>query len=420
MLLVAFLATISFSAEYYPAAACSLSESCGEMWVAAQDVGKEIAFFEKDDRSLKAAEVQIGNVLTANRDINVRSRPANWRNSLFTLKKGQPVVVAELRTLSISGGRTQLWIRIEAPPNQQAGASCNLSPIVRPPLRNTVALQPGLATNIVLSRRVSMQQKRTDDGTKYIEFNENGELKMQPDVLGRIMAQAISTMRSHAGETCQFSISTFGGSANWAVPPGFHIDADGKGRKCTSFDLPCGLPEEHCEIRWDFQKCETHTPMCTQRQVFDIGDWSMSVAGTLPISIGSDSNTIVINATRGAPNIDTGGSGEIADILNHVGLLKIFQNIDTSLRVDVNFDVIPSFGRLLSINAPTEAVASSRKLVGADWVQIRDTEAGQFSGVGIGYTQFFSLPESTGCLAAGCFRKSVTDEDFAKCILGTD
>ena len=64
--------------------------------------------------------------MTANREINVRARPADWKKSTFTLKIGETVVVADLRTLPISGARTQVWIGLEAAPNQigvRAGAA---------------------------------------------------------------------------------------------------------------------------------------------------------------------------------------------------------------------------------------------------------------------------------------------------------
>jgi hypothetical protein len=103
------------------------------MWVAAQDVGKETAFFDRDGQSLRASDVQIGNSLTANRDINVRAHPADWKKSTFTLKRGQTVVVADLKTLPISGAHTQVWIRIQAPPAPAPAPAPTPTPAPAPP-----------------------------------------------------------------------------------------------------------------------------------------------------------------------------------------------------------------------------------------------------------------------------------------------
>jgi hypothetical protein len=294
--------------------------------------------------------------------------------------------------------------------------ACNLSPIIRPTLAATVDLQPGLTADILLDRRISMKRGVTPDGTKYIEFSETGQIALQADVLSRLIAQSLNQMRSHIGETCQFSISSFEGSANWAIPPSFQVSAAGGARKCTSFSYPCGAPQVTCPHNDPFD-CQWTTPTCTAVQKFDIGDWSVSVSGTLPLTVQPDSLALEIDAVRGDPVINTGSNGVIAEILNAIGLLKIIQNIDTSLAVKVDFDVIPSLGKLISLDAPTDPVASPRKVDSASWVRIDDTQQGKFSNVGIGYAQSVGLPEQTGCLKAKCLRRSRTDDQYATCML---
>jgi hypothetical protein len=296
--------------------------------------------------------------------------------------------------------------------------TCDLSKIIRPPISAKVDLQPGISADVLILRTATMQKAGSPD-SPHIDFTEVGTVAIESDALGRIMNNSVNAMRARAGETCQFSISTFTGSATWGTPPSFRVYADGKGRKCTSFDYPCGPPEVSCEWRWDYQKCTTWMKMCTARQVFDLGNWDMTVDGTLPITADPSSNRININAARGEPVVNTGGVGAIADILKAIGLLKVFQDIDTSLRIDPSLDIIPSFGKLIAVNAPQDVTGSPR-LVSANWVPVGDTKNGQFSTAGIGYVQTFSLKEPSGCLAARCLRKSSSNQDYVDCFLSGD
>jgi len=156
--------------------------------------------------------------------------------------------------------------------------------------------------------------------------------------------------------------------------------------------------------------------MCVHQQAFDLANWSMTVSGTLPIKVGGDGKSIDIDVVRGDPIIDTSGSGEVAGILNSIGLLKIFQNIDTSLRVNLNFDFIPTVGRLLSITVPTDQTASPI-LLSANWTRVTNAPSDKFSPVGIAYVQSFGIKEHSGCLVAKCLRSSADDEEFTKCVL---
>jgi len=132
--LVCSLCVLLFLALKIPAHACGLTESCGEMWVALHDVGQDTAFFDRGGQPLRLSDVRAGNRLTANREIDVFAHLADCCESTFSLKQGQSVVVAELRTISIShscqpedrsrGARhrkekfcfdgEQLWMRIQS------------------------------------------------------------------------------------------------------------------------------------------------------------------------------------------------------------------------------------------------------------------------------------------------------------------
>jgi hypothetical protein len=306
------------------------------------------------------------------------------------------------------------------PGSAESHSSCNLSPIKRPPVDGTINLQPNSPTAYELRRSVSMQLKTTPDAskTKYIQFDETGELALAPNSLSGMVTTAVGKMRSRAGETCQFSISTFSGSANWAIPPTVTVKADGKGRKCTSFSYPCGLPTVHCDTVLGVPvNCYPEQPMCLATQATDIANWSMSVSGVLPIKVGDDGKSFDVNVVRGQPVSDTGGSGEVAQILDSVGLLKVFANIDTSLKTNVSFDSIPTVGRLLSVIAPIDVVASS-KVQSVKWLSVGNTGSGKFSSVGISYTQSFALKLKPGCLVAKCLRTSANDVELAKCVLG--
>jgi hypothetical protein len=301
--------------------------------------------------------------------------------------------------------------------------SCKLDPIQRPPVEATVQLLPGISAEVVLDRRATLKKKRAlaDAKSKYeIEFDEVGTLAMQADVLNRIMQSAVSSARTHANETCEFSISTFGGTTNWSRPPTFNFHADGKGRKCTSFSYPCGLPQMTCSRdALGIPSCTVDQPMCTQTQKFDLANWSVSLSGSFQISPDSDANTIAINVVSGSPVVDVSGSGEVAQILSNVGLLPILQTIDPNLGFNVPSTAIPSLGRLVAINAPAD-VPASPILTGATWTPIEDTQSGKFANVGIAYTQVLVVRYDFGCLVAKCLRQSKTEDEYAQCVLGRD
>jgi hypothetical protein len=164
--LIAFVPMVIVLTGHLSARECSLNESCGEMWVAVQDVGNETAFFDRDGETLKAPDVQIGNLLTANRVINVRSRPADWRNVVFTLNNGQTVVVGDLRIVLISGGRTQIWIRIEAAPETR---------IAQAPVDKSLELQNRVSTwrnRALLCNLQGREAARSEESFPTKEFPE--------------------------------------------------------------------------------------------------------------------------------------------------------------------------------------------------------------------------------------------------------
>ena len=101
-------------------------------------------FFRKDGAPLKPANVSTGDVVTAERDVNVRSGPANWHGSKSTLRKGESAKIVELRVLSTAAGKTQLWARITEPSTAAATATPPSRPISgpapSPPLPNVVGM----------------------------------------------------------------------------------------------------------------------------------------------------------------------------------------------------------------------------------------------------------------------------------------
>lgn len=297
--------------------------------------------------------------------------------------------------------------------------ACNLSPITRPSVGGTINLQPNSPTAFELSRSVTMQIRTASDAnkTKYIQFEETGKIALAPDALTTVMTAAVAGLRSRAGETCQFSISTFSGTADWAIPPNFQIRADGQGRKCTSFSYPCGTPSIHCDTKWGIPyNCYPQQPMCLATQATPISDWSMSIAGQLPIKLGDDRKSFNVYAVRGDPVIDTGGSGEVAKILDAVGLGKIFANIDTSLKNQVSLDSIPTVSQILSIIAPSDQLGPAQ-IQAVAWTNIPNTQSGKLSSVGISYNQSFSVKLKSGCLLAQCLRNASRDEEVSNCVL---
>ncbi len=98
-----------------PLQACSLSEECGQKWVALQNVGVKTSFFLRDSKPVLASAVQVGDILVANGSINVRSSPARWAARSFYLVEHDKVVVADLKILPAQRGRQQIWIRIQPP-----------------------------------------------------------------------------------------------------------------------------------------------------------------------------------------------------------------------------------------------------------------------------------------------------------------
>jgi hypothetical protein len=114
---------------------CGAGQNCNNLWVAAHNIGSAEVFFKKNTNSIGPADIQTGDELVAERDINVRSGPANWQRPTFTIPKSGRVKIAELRTLYTDDGRSQLWLRIVAPASGPA-----VPPITVPPNTPVVAV----------------------------------------------------------------------------------------------------------------------------------------------------------------------------------------------------------------------------------------------------------------------------------------
>jgi hypothetical protein len=114
-----------------PLYACSLAEDCGDKWVALQEVGEDTSLFNRDSKPVLASDVKVGDILTAKGEIHVRTSPANWAHSSFSLRKSERVLVAALQSLPAKHGRRQLWVRIRSP--DQSPASPDQSADKSPP-----------------------------------------------------------------------------------------------------------------------------------------------------------------------------------------------------------------------------------------------------------------------------------------------
>jgi Domain of unknown function (DUF4157) len=78
-------------------------------WIALQDPGSSTTFFKVGNEAIKATALKVGDVVYADRDINVRHRAADWKDKpSFILPRGTRVHINEIKSLE-AGSATQLW-----------------------------------------------------------------------------------------------------------------------------------------------------------------------------------------------------------------------------------------------------------------------------------------------------------------------
>jgi hypothetical protein len=80
-------------------------------WVAFRDVGDRASFFNDPATGRNKSAPVVGDFLIANRDINIRARPADWTGPKAVLKSGERIMILEIRSLP-AGRHEQEWIRI--------------------------------------------------------------------------------------------------------------------------------------------------------------------------------------------------------------------------------------------------------------------------------------------------------------------
>jgi hypothetical protein len=128
---LALMGSVRVNAQAFP---CKSSGDC-DFWVAAQGPGDPSSYFKKGTRRAQAKEIQVGDILFATTDTNVRLTPprAGWdpNDILFQLSDGQAVQVLEQRI--ISGGGGQLWLRISRPTVGTAPVNLSFSAVSNTP-----------------------------------------------------------------------------------------------------------------------------------------------------------------------------------------------------------------------------------------------------------------------------------------------
>jgi len=78
-------------------------------WIALQDPGSNGSFFKNGDVAISASTLQKGDEVYSDRDINVRSSAADWKDKpLYVLPRGTRVHIDEVKALR-AGSTTQLW-----------------------------------------------------------------------------------------------------------------------------------------------------------------------------------------------------------------------------------------------------------------------------------------------------------------------
>lgn len=81
-------------------------------WVALQDVGDPAPFFDRLSGQTSVDSIKSGEVLRANRDVNMRLNAAYWKHQPRILNNGSLVVVIRVETLKDKNGNEQRWAHV--------------------------------------------------------------------------------------------------------------------------------------------------------------------------------------------------------------------------------------------------------------------------------------------------------------------
>ncbi|QGM92791.1 hypothetical protein F7D13_01465 [Methylocystis rosea] len=91
----------------------TMSAAIADDWVAVHDAFKiEEVYFSVGGYPLTLSSLKIGAKIRSNRDINIREKPADWTRIKDVLKKDRVVTVTRIVSLSVPGGKGQLWAQI--------------------------------------------------------------------------------------------------------------------------------------------------------------------------------------------------------------------------------------------------------------------------------------------------------------------
>jgi hypothetical protein len=86
-------------------------------WIALHDAGTGIdtSFFDKNGNALGANAINIGDILTANRDINLREEIANFSNAnvVSVVRKNAVVQIVDYAMNPLRGGGIQFWAQVD-------------------------------------------------------------------------------------------------------------------------------------------------------------------------------------------------------------------------------------------------------------------------------------------------------------------
>ena len=81
-------------------------------WMALHDVGATASFFNKGGHPINASNINIGDILITNRDVNLRKEAADW-SAASVVAKNKVVHIVNLRSLSAGPNQTQLWAQVD-------------------------------------------------------------------------------------------------------------------------------------------------------------------------------------------------------------------------------------------------------------------------------------------------------------------
>ena len=295
------------------------------------------------------------------------------------------------------------------PPKE--GAKCSFPRAIERPKVYAQIDFLGVSVDIALRRRISF--KIQDNNA--VQFNEEGIIALSSKAINRLVDVKLAPLRANMRESCQLSISSLSGSTFAATPPTFQIYSDGKARKCTSFDVPCGY-ETRCDANIaGVQVCYPSAKMCRVEQSVDVGNWKIAANGRLLLGKSDGGDLMQFSSTIDNTSNDSQGSGFIADLLEQLGLLKLFTNI-TGSTSSVEASSFPTTGKLFVISSPANVIGTPQ-LNQVSWVSGLATEADRFSQIGISYSQSVKFRRSSACRASYCLARTQTDDDYLKCFV---